>query len=135
MSPDPVTPYPELVARSDALFDACEDDVECITLHLDKLEEGIRSELLVSDLFNAWQAFYYYFRIVPDILIVERLELEPASSLVRGVKIDEIELLDIFFSVKEKKALITIGDGDKILATFSGKSAYVNGINYIENYS
>ena len=54
----------------------------------------VRNELLVSDLLNAWQVFYYFFRTVPDELVRERLELEPASSLVLGVAIDEIDLLD-----------------------------------------
>ena len=53
---------------------------------------------MVSDLLNAWQVFYYYFRTVPDELVKERMELEPASSLPRGLKIDEVEFLDSFLS-------------------------------------
>ena len=47
----------------------------------DALDPALRNELLVSDLLNAYQAFYYFFRILPDDLVCERLELEPASSL------------------------------------------------------
>jgi len=42
-------------------------------------------------LLNACQVFYYFFRMLPDELVSERLELEPASSLAKGVKIDEVE--------------------------------------------
>ena len=56
----------------------------CLSGMLDALDTGTRNELLESDLLNAFQVFYYYFRINPDELVKERLELEPASSLHNG---------------------------------------------------
>ncbi len=93
----------------------------------------MRNELMVSDLLNAWQVFYYYFRTVPDELVKERMELEPASSLTRGLKIDEVEFLELFFIMRDHKPLIVVSDGEKPVATFSGNTAYANGRNYLEN--
>jgi len=134
MNPDgsPI-PYPELVAIADRLFEECEDDVICLASRMDLLDAGIRNELLVSDILNSYQVFYYYFRTCPDGLVCEKLELEPASSLIQGVKIDEIELLELFFSVKSHEAVITVSDGEKALVSFRGKKAYADGLKYIEN--
>jgi hypothetical protein len=113
MSPDhaPV-PYQDLVALAEHIFDSCEDDVRCISRRIETLDPTSRNELLVSDLLNAFQAFYYFFRIVPDELTQERLELEPASSLVHGIKLDEIDLLELIFAVKDKKPVIVISDSE-----------------------
>ena len=134
MNPDDVAvPYKTLFTLTDQLFEQCEDDVSCLSMKLDALEPGIRNELLSSDLLNAYQVFYYFFRIIPDDLVQERLELEPASSLTRGVKIDEVELMELVFSVKDHEPVIFVSDGEKPLATFKGKSAYHDGLKYIEN--
>jgi hypothetical protein len=134
MNPDgsPV-PYPTLVALADHLFEECEDDVKCLSHRIDELDPALRNELLVSDLLNAFQVFYYFFRILTDDLVCERLELEPASSLIRGVKIDEVELLDLVFSVKNHEPVITVSDGEHPLVTYKGKTAYTEGMKYIEN--
>jgi hypothetical protein len=126
-------PYPELVARADHLFEECEDDVSCIASGMDSLDPEIRYELLVSDLLNSYQVFYYYFRTFPDELVSERLELEPASSLIKGVKIDEIDLLELIFAVKNHEPVIIVSDGENALVTFKGKTAYADGLKYIEN--
>jgi hypothetical protein len=126
-------PYRELVAMVDAILDECEDDVSCIVQKLGTLDPSVRSELLISDLLNAYQVFFYYFRTVPDTLVMERLELEPASSLKAGLKIDEVDLLEMFFVMRESKPLIIISDGDKAVATFSGNRAYADGKSYLEN--
>jgi len=134
MNPDGSTvPYPTLVALADHLFEECEDDVKCLSHRIDALDSTLRHELLVSDLLNAYQVFYYFFRILPDELVGERLELEPASSLTRGVKIDEVELLDLVFSVKDNEPVIMVSDGEHPLVTFTGKTAYTDGLKYIEN--
>ena len=134
MSPDHAQlPYQDLVAIAEHLFDACEDDVRCISRMIETLDPASRNELLVSDLLNAFQAFYYFFRTMPDELTQERLELEPASSLIRGIKLDEIELLELIFSVQDKKPVIVISDGEHPLVTYEGKSAYADGMKYIEN--
>ena len=134
MNPDGSTvPYHTLVALADHLFEECEDDVRCLSHRIDALDSNLRHELLVSDLLNAYQVFYYFFRILPDELVGERLELEPASSLTRGVKIDEVELLDLVFSVKDNEPVIMVSDGEHPLVTFTGKTAYTDGLKYIEN--
>jgi len=134
MNPDgSPAPYHTLVALADHLFEDCEDDVKCLSHRIDALDSDLRNELLDSDLLNAFQVFYYFFRILPDELVCERLELEPASSLTKGVKIDEIELLDLVFSVKNHEAVIMVSDGEKPLMTFKGKTAFTEGLKYIEN--
>ena len=133
MNPDGSSiPFNILAALADRLFLECEDDVKCLSRMIEKLDPATRNELLVSDLLNAYQAFYYYFRTCPDELVCERLELEPASSLLMGVKIDEIELLDLIFLVKNHEPVIIVSDGERIF-TFKGKTAYNEGLKDIEN--
>jgi hypothetical protein len=126
-------PYPDLAAIADHLFDACEDDVRCLSRRIEALESDTRNELLVSDLLNSWQVFYYYFRTTPDELTREKLELEPASSLIRGITLDEIELMELIFMVKNQKPFIVISDGTHQLATYEGNTAYAEGLRFIEN--
>ncbi len=134
MDPDDTpVPYKTLVSLADTLFEQCEDDVTCLSEMLDALDTGTRNELLESDLLNAFQVFYYYFRINPDELVKERLELEPASSLVRGVLIDEIDPVDLIFSVHDHEPAIIVSDGEIVLHTFRGKTAYAQGLKYLEN--
>lgn len=126
-------PFHELVAIVDGILDTCDDDVPCIAKQLGALEPEVRSELFISDLLNAYQVFFYFFRIVPDILIQEQLELEPASSLRTGLKIDEVDLLEMYFLIRNSKPVIVIHDGEKAVATFSGNRAYTYGKGYLEN--
>jgi hypothetical protein len=120
-------PYQELVAIVDAILDECDDDVPCIAKKLDAVDEASRNELLVSDLLNAYQAFYWFFRTEPDILTLERMDLEPASSLKTGLLIEETDLLEMYFIVHESVPVIVVHDGDKAVATFTGKTAYEQG--------
>jgi hypothetical protein len=134
MDPDDThVPYKTLVSLADNLFEQCEDDVPCLSRILDALDTVTRNELLESDLLNAFQVFHYFFRINPDELVKERLELEPASSLITGVKIDEIDLVELIFSVKNREPAILVSDGDTVLQIFTGKTAYAQGMKYIEN--
>lgn len=126
-------PFHELVTIVDGILDTCDDDVPCIAKQLGALEPDVRSELFISDLLNAYQVFYYFFRIVPDILIEEQLELEPASSLRSGLKIDEVDLFEMHFLIQNTRPVIVIHDGEKAVATFSGGSAYRDGKEYLEN--
>ncbi len=125
--------YSQLVARADRLFEECEEDVACLASRIDALDADVRNELLVSDILNSFQVFYYYFRVFPEDLICERLELEPASSLIQGVKIDEIERLELIFLVKNHEPLIIVSDGEKAIFTSKGKTAFAEGLKYIEN--
>jgi hypothetical protein len=134
MSPDrsPI-PYPELAALADQLLEESDDDIERLVNGIGSLDADVRNELMVSDLLNAWQVFYYYFRTVPDELVKERMELEPASTLPNGLKIDEVEFLSLVFVMKDHKPLIIVSDGERPVATFSGNTAYANGMKYLEN--
>ena len=126
-------PYDKLVAVADDIFLKCEEDPKCLSRMIETLDPATRNELLISDLLNAYQVFFYYFRTCPDDLVRERLELEPASSLINGVKIDEIELLELVFSVKDHEPVIIVSDGEQTLTSFKGKKAYAEGLKYIEN--
>ena len=134
MSPDrsPI-PYPELATLADQLLEESDDDIERLVNGIGSLDTDVRNELMVSDLLNAWQVFYYYFRTVPDELVKERMELEPASALPHGMKIDEVEFLSLAFVMKDHKPLIIVSEGEKTVATFSGNTAFANGMKYLEN--
>jgi len=129
----PVPSFPELVRIADCLLEESGEDEDALMRRLEVLPETVKRELLVSDLFNAWQVFYYFFRFVPDELVKERLELEPASSLVKGVAIDEIELLTRIFRVDHNQPEIIVTDGKDPLKTFSGASAIADSRSYIES--
>jgi hypothetical protein len=134
MSPDsPAVPYHELIALAEQLLEESDEDVELLATKIGSLDADVRNELMVSDLLNAYQVFYYYYRTVPDELVKERMELEPASCLPRGLKIDEVDTLELIFIMKDHKPLIIVSDGEKPVATFSGDTAYVNGKKYLEN--
>ena len=126
-------PYSRLVAIADKLLEDADDDILHLARSMDALEQPVRDELLVSDLLNAYQVFYYFFRIEPDILVQERLDLEPASSLINGLLIEETDLLEMFFGIRNAMPVIIISDGDKVVATFSGKSAYEQGRIFLKN--
>ena len=126
-------PFRELVALVDTILEECEDNVPCIVKKLGSLEPEVRNELLLSDLLNAYQIFFYFFRTDPGAFVRERLELEPASSLKAGLMIDEVDLLEMFFVLRELKPVVFIFDGEKAIATFSGNRAYSDGKSYLEN--
>lgn len=125
-------PFSRLIAIADRLLEEADDDVAHLARAIDALDQAVRDELLVSDQLNAYQVFYYFFRTEPDLLVQERLDLEPASSLVRGLKIEETDLLEMFFGIRNAKPVIVISDGDKVVATFSGKSAYEQGREFLK---
>ena len=126
-------PYSRLVAIADKLLEDADDDNFHLALSMDALEQPVLDELLVSDLLNAYQVFYYFFRMEPDILVQERLDLEPASSLVNGLLIEETDLLEMFLGIRNAMPVIVISDGDKVVATFSGKSAYGQGRTFLKS--
>ena len=125
-------PYHELVRIVDTILDSCDDEVPCIVKRLDGLDDETRNELLISDLLNAYQVFYFMFRLDPGDLVRERLELEPASSLRGGLFLDESDLLEMYFGIKDAKPVVVISDGDRIVAAFSGNSAYEQGREYLD---
>ena len=126
-------PYSRLIAIADKLLEDADDDMVHLVNAIDALDEEVRGELLVSDQLNAYQVFYYFFRTEPNLLMQEQLDLEPASSLVRGLKLDETDLLETFFAVKDTKPVIVISDGDNVVAMFSGTSAYRQGRAFLKS--
>ncbi len=125
--------FAELVQIADCLLEESGEDEDTLVRRLETLPQPVLRELLVSDLLNAWQVFYYFFRTVPDELVRERLELEPASSLVEGVKIDEIDVFERVFRVKNTQPEILVTDGKAVIKTFSGPSAVADSLSSIES--
>jgi len=134
MDTEPSGPsFSELVRVADCMLEESGEDEDALVRRLEELPAPVRDELFVSDLLNAWQVFYYFYRIEPDELIRERLELEPASSLPGGVIIDEIELLERVFRVTKNRPEILVTDGKETLKTFTGTSAVADSRAYIES--
>jgi hypothetical protein len=127
------TPYPVLVHLTDQILEDCEDDVECIAVRLGSLEPAVRDELVTSDLLNAWQVFWYFFHTDPGIDLREMMELEPASALVTGLKLGEIDLLELHFGIREHMPVIAVFDGEKTVASFKGKNAFGDAMTYSRN--
>ncbi|MGB7787452.1 hypothetical protein [Methanoregula sp.] len=133
---DPVlttTPYRSLVQLVDRLLEDCDEDVECLAIRLGGLNEQERDELLISDLLNAWQVFFYYFRTDPGAFLREKMDLEPASSLIAGIKLDEIDLLERVFLIRDHEAWIIVHDGEKTVASFKGRQAYADAMKYCKD--
>ena len=124
--------YRELSRTVDLLLDRVDEDTDALVKELDNFSPEIRDELFRSDLLNAFQVFYFYFREDPGDLERERLELEPASSLIVGVKIDEIELLGLVFRLDNDGGVISVTDDEQILANFHGKGAYRKAKEFID---
>jgi hypothetical protein len=125
--------YHELAAIIDQILVECRDDVALLSEKLDQLSIPVRDELLVSDLLNAFQVFYFFFRDVPGDLMIERLMLSPASALLEGVLVDEIEFLEMIFAIVDHNPVIVVSDGENALATFLGTDGYRDGLMYIES--
>lgn len=124
--------YRELSRTVDALLDRVDEDTDALVGELDRFPSHIRDELFRSDLLNAFQVFYFYFREDPGDFERERLELEPASSLAGGVTINEIELLELVFRLDKDGGVISVTDDDQILANFRGKEAYRRAKEFID---
>jgi hypothetical protein len=127
------TPYSALVNLADRLLEDCEDDVECLAVRLGGLDSGVCDELLTSDLLNAWQVFWYCFRTDPGIFLREMMDLEPASALATGLKLGEIDLFELYFAIREDMPLIVVFNGEKTVASFSGRNAYTDAVKYCRN--
>lgn len=131
--PSQPVPYHELVAIADRILDECGEDVALLSEQLDGLPRHVRDDLLVSDLLNAFQVFYYFFKEPPGDLPMERLILSPGSALLDGLLINEIELLELIFAIVDHQPVIVVSDGEHALATFLGPDAYRDGLMYIES--
>lgn len=125
-------PYRELARLADRLFAVSGDDEDRLAKGLDNLDPETRHELLTSDLLNAFQVFYYYFREKPEELEEEMMILQPASALKHGVLIREADDAELYFAVEGEEPVIVIADGEEELARFHGMDAYRRGIRYLE---
>ncbi|HVP95108.1 MAG TPA: hypothetical protein VMS89_08065 [Methanoregulaceae archaeon] len=126
------TPYRELAKLADSLFKASGDDEERLASHLDTVSTDLRHELFVSDLLNAYQVFYYFFRESPGDLGKERMILAPASLLVHGMAILEVDYLEVIFSMDPDEPVITVRDEGQVLANYRGKTAYRDAMQFID---
>jgi len=116
--------YFELAAMADKVLEISGDDEEHLAIVLDTLDVSLRAELLVSDFFNPYQTFFYFFRTVPNALARAHLILTPASDTRAGVLVEEIDLYQIVFYVRVGVPLIAVGDGEHLRGTFKGSDAY-----------
>jgi len=98
------------------------------------MDEDLRWELLDSTLLNAWQVFFYFFRQVPDTLTRERLELEPAVAASSGILLEEFDLLELLFIVKNRRGFIGVSDGEHLLAHYEGAQAMAEARSYAGRY-
>lgn len=125
--------YRDLAKIADRLFLDSDDDDEQLATALDSTDEEVRQELLVSDLLNAYQVFFYYFRLIPDELVKERLLLLPASALTKGIILLEIDYVEVTFNVDSGVPVITLHDEGRVIANFRGREAYRNAMQFIDD--
>ena len=118
-----MTDYEQLAAVADRILDEAEEDDARLAGILDGIDDDIRRELLTSDLLNALQVYYYYFREYPGDLPAERLMLAPASETLRGVLLDEVDIFELVFGVDAEGSVIVVTDGEKEYGRFRGKGA------------
>ena len=119
-----MTDYFELAELADRILAISEDDAAELATILDDVDQDVRNELIVSDFLNAYQVFWYFFRYEPEILAGERLMLSSAASLSRGVLFEERDLFQILFRVTDSLPEMLVSDGEEVLMTFRGRSAY-----------
>ncbi len=124
--------YFELAALADKVLEIGGENEEQLAAVLDTLEPTSRAELLVSDFLNAYQTFFYFFRTIPDSLIREHLILTPASDTQDGVLVEEVDLFQIVFYVRDDVPFIAVGDGERLRAKFQGKDGYREAHEYVE---
>lgn len=125
--------YEDLGNITDSILEECDEDVVLLAEKIDRLPPQIRDNLLSSDFLNAYQAFYFFFRIQPAEIEMERMLLLPASELQYGIRLNEIELTELIFAVFNHEPVVLVGDGDRELARYTGKDAYQQALCFIES--
>lgn len=128
-----VPTYRELAGIAEHLLERSDEDESLLARELDSIDAAIRRELLLSDFLNAYQVYYYFFREAPGDLERERLILQPASALVQGVMMAELELLEIIFRVEDERPVISVSDGEQFLVNYRGKDAYHRALRFIDD--
>lgn len=123
----------ELAELADQILGIADEDYDRLSSIIGELDEETREDILVSDYLHAYQVFYYYFRVHPDEIVVDRLMLEPASSLEHGVFMDRYDIFELWFVIKGKEGVIFVSDGDRVLKSFKGRSAYDDAVKYAKS--
>jgi hypothetical protein len=121
-----------LAEIADVLLEESREDLNHLAGALDRLPAGIRKDLFASDLLNAFQVFYYFFRTEPGELETDRLLLQPASALTGGIVLREIDFLEMSFGLEAGEPVITITDEGQLLSRYRGRDAYRQAMEYID---
>lgn len=120
----------ELAELADQILDIADEDYDHLSSIIDDLNEELKKEILLSDFLHAYQVFYYFFRKNPEEIVIDRLMLEPASSLENGIFIDKYDIFELWFIIEENEGIIYVSDGEKILKKFKGRTAYDESVSY-----
>lgn len=134
MNGDGMTDYYELAELADRIFAISDDNIELLMKVLETLDSNILDELLFSDFLNAYQVFFYYFRENPTEIGHERLILQPASSVLTGIRVEEQGFVWLVFRTIEKVPTIEIWDGDFLVRSFNGVTAYREALSFADSY-
>lgn len=124
----------DLPGIADELLDYADEDDERLVQAIMDLSPEIRSELLISDFLNAYQVYIYLFKEIPGELVVDRLLLQPASSLEKGTLLEEIDLVELILRVEGETPVVRVRIEKDILATFRGKDAHRLAIRFAEEF-
>lgn len=108
----------------EVILSRCNDDSACIARELEGIEPQTRYEILSSDLLNAWQVFWYFFRDDPGEDAVEYLMFHPAGELGRGVPMGEFGLYILEFTLSGGEPEIRITDDIQEVTRFRGANAW-----------
>lgn len=124
--------YADLAILAEKILEESGDEDERIADILDTIDPLVRNELLLSDFFNAYQVFYFFFRVRLEDIPREKLILTPASELEQGVTVEDLDLWQIIFMVRNGVPLVGVGDGENLIATFTGQESYHQARRYSE---
>jgi len=113
----------ELAGIADELLERAGEDDDALARELRSLDPSVRNQLLVSDFLNAYQVYYYFFPEDPGELERDRLLLQPASALVHGVLLAEVDFLEVIFRVEDGEPVLIVSDGEQVLANFRERDA------------
>ena len=125
-------PYRELAEFADPLFARSGDDEERLAGELDNIDPDVRRDLLTSDILNAYQVFFYFFREEPEELEKELMILQPASALAGGILLRQVDFLEMHFRVDGDDPVITVTDSGMVLVNYRGRDAYRRGTEFID---
>jgi hypothetical protein len=125
---DPV----ELAELADRILAIAGENEKVLAEVLDTLDAEARGELLVSDLLNALQSFYYHFRELPTLLGQERLTLQPAAAALDGIPFEEEKGVELVYRLEAGGPVIEVTELGELLVKFDGASAYRGARHYLE---